>query len=110
MSSRGTPLPIFFIFQALTSFLKAMNAVLHVENLKKKALKAYSGLWREFASFATDLSQPGCPGLPALVELFLVWLDLAGRGSRAKAALGAISHLHCQVQGGSDWQGDGDLH
>jgi len=28
------------------------------------------------------------------VELFLVWLDLAGRGSRAKAALGAISREH----------------
>jgi len=64
-------------------------------------LKAYSGLWREFSSFATDLRQPDCPASPALVELFLVWLDLEGRGSRAKAALGAISQEHT-LQGQSN--------
>jgi len=64
-------------------------------------LKAYSGLWKEFSSFATDLRQPDCPASPALVELFLVWLDLEGRGSRAKAALGAISQEHT-LQGQSN--------
>jgi len=59
-------------------------------------LKAYSVLWREFSSFASDLSQPDCPASPALV-----WLDLEGRGSQAKAALGAISQEHT-LQGQSD--------
>jgi len=57
--------------------------------------------WREFLSFATDLSQPGCPATPALVELFLVWLGLEGRGPQAKAALGAISWEQT-LQGQSD--------
>ncbi|MHB1800030.1 MAG: hypothetical protein ACYCUI_17380, partial [Vulcanimicrobiaceae bacterium] len=35
------------------------------------------------------------------MELFLVWLDLAGQGSQAKAALGAISREHA-LQGHAD--------
>jgi site-specific recombinase XerD len=59
---------------------------------------AYHREWNEFCKFARELGAVELPASAKLVERFVAWLDLQGRGSGAALALAAIRHFHIRAR------------
>jgi len=60
----------------------------------QSTIKIYKSLFDEFVSFAKQHDLRVLPAEESLVERFVSWLDLMGKGGRARAALAAVSWAH----------------
>ncbi len=58
----------------------------------------YQKWWSEFVTFALEYGKLALPAQERLVELFIVWLELEGRGSGVRQAVAAVRFYHL-VQG-----------